>query len=255
MLGGYFLFTLASIVEVEGIGQLLTVLLLAFILSFAIGALLYYIMMRPMVGQPVYAAVIVTIGLSILLRGLATFIWTSDFRYLTEVLRVGNSPHSLPWGAVLSTFDLLTLLAAAVFLGGLGLFFRFSRLGVQMRAASENPLLAAQRGLDIYMLFALSWSIATLGASFAGILYGANVHLDPEIGFIGLKAFPVAMVGGMDSLLGVIPGGIIVALAEVAAIRYWDPLLGGVVPMVILLLALIIRPWGLFGRKEEIERV
>jgi len=251
MLGGYFALVLASVVR----GELWAATLLALVVSFVVGAVIYLLMMYPMIGQPVYAAIIVTIGLSILLRGVATLIWGSGFRYITKAFGIENPPHQLPGGVTLSTFDLLTIALAAAYLIGLFLFFLRTRLGIQMRAAAENPVLASQRGINIYLLFALAWSLATLGASLGGILYGANAYLTTEIGIVGLMALAVPLVGGMDSLLGVLPGAAIVGLAQNAAMRYLDPKIAIAAPMVLLLLVLLIRPWGLFGTREEIERV
>jgi len=104
-------------------------------------------------------------------------------------------------------------------------------------------------------VFAVSWGISTFAAGLVGILYSSQVRLDPEIGVIGLKAFPVALVGGLDSLAGVLPAGLAIALLEVLAIQYVSPLLSEVVPFLALLVMLCVRPWGIFGTPEEIERV
>src|SRR5262249_20474416 len=138
---------------------------------------------------------------------------------------------------------------------GLFVFLRLSPLGIQMRAAGEKALLAAQRGINFQLLFALSWALAGFAGALAGILYANNVRLDPSLGVLGLKAFAVALVGGLDSLGGVIPGALLVAAVEVLSVRYGDPLLADVSPFLCLLAMLLVRPWGLFGTKEELERV
>ena len=99
------------------------------------------------------------------------------------------------------------------------------------------------------------WAVSIILASVAGILYGITSHVDTSIGIIGLNAFSVAIVGGLYSLAGVVPAALLIALAENAMAHFYDPLLAGVVPMAILLLVLIFRPWGILGRPEEIERV
>lgn len=124
-----------------------------------------------------------------------------------------------------------------------------------MRAAGEKPLLAAQRGINFHLLFALSWALASFAGALAGILYANNVRLDPSLGVIGLKVFAVALVGGLDSLGGVIPAALLVALVEVLSITYGNPLLSDVSPFLCLLAMLLVRPWGLFGTREELERV
>ena len=125
--------------------------------------------------------------------------------------------------------DMLTLGGYLLF-AGLFLFLRLSPLGIQMRAAGERALLASQRGIDFHRLFALAWALAALSGALAGILYSSNVRLEPSLDVLGLKAFAVALVGGLDSLGGVIPAAILVALIEVLTVRYGNPLLSDVSP-------------------------
>ena len=201
------------------------------------------------------AAVFVTITLGILLRAAIVLVYTDRIRHPLPLLGLANPPRRLPGGAVVSTFDLLTVAVAATLFVGLFAFLRLSPLGIQMRAAGEKPLLAAQRGINFQLLFALSWALAGFAGALAGILYANNVRLDPSLGVLGLKAFAVALVGGLDSLGGVIPGALIVAAVEVLSVRYGDPLLADVSPFLCLLAMLLVRPWGLFGTREELERV
>ncbi|MFQ5830462.1 MAG: branched-chain amino acid ABC transporter permease [Candidatus Methylomirabilia bacterium] len=251
MLGGYAFFTLVSAAP----GQPIVAVPAALLVSTLVGVLVYLVLMRPMAGHPLFSAVLVTVSLGILVRGLVILGWTADIKYPLAVMGYQNTPRRFPGGAVLSDVDLLSILTAAALLVGLWLFFKKSRLGIQMRATAENPRLAAQGGVNISLVFAVSWAISTFAAGAAGVLYASNVRLDPEIGVIGLKAFPVALVGGLDSLPGVLPAGLIISLLEILAIQYVSPLLSDVVPFLVLLLMLFVRPWGLFGTKEEIERV
>ena len=251
MLGGYFAFSMVTIIEAPPVIGIA----LSLIVSLALGITIYLLVMRRMIGEPLFAAVIVTIGLSIIFQGLATCVWGVEHRYLNTAMGMANRSWELPFGLILSTFDTLTIIGAIVFLGFLFVFLKMTRLGTYMRAAAENPLLAAQGGVNVYLIFALSWGLATLGAAFAGILYGGNVFLEPSVGFLGLLALPVALTGGMGSLAGIVPAAIIIATAQVLGMRYGGPLLNDVMPMFIMLLVLIIRPWGLFGTKEEIERL
>lgn len=251
MLGGYAFFTLVSVTP----GHPILAIPAALLVSVWVGIGVYLLVMRPMAGHPLFSAVLVTVSLGILLRGLVILGWTADIKYPLAVMGYRNTPRRLPGGAVLSDIDLLTILTAGTLLLALWLFFKKSRLGIQMRATAENPRLAAQGGINIYLIFAVSWAISTFAAGAAGVLYASNVRLDPEIGVIGLKAFPVALVGGLDSLPGVLPAGLIISFLEILAIQYLSPLLSDVVPFLVLLLMLAVRPWGLFGTKEEIERV
>jgi branched-chain amino acid transport system permease protein len=124
-----------------------------------------------------------------------------------------------------------------------------------MRAVGEKPLLAAQRGFGLHKFYALSWGIAVFSGGLAGMFQACDSGLDPSMFVIGLKAFPVVLVGGLDSLMGVIPGAFVVALAEILAIQYISPQASEVAPFAVLLGMLLVRPWGLFGTKEELERV
>jgi branched-chain amino acid transport system permease protein len=229
--------------------------ILATAVSCAAGGLIYLLLMRPMAGHPVFAAVLVTVSLGILLRAGVVLAYTERIRHPLQALHLTNAPHRLPLGVVLSTFDMLTVLAAVLLFAALFLFLRFSTAGIQMRAAGERALLAAQRGINFQFVFALSWALAAFAGALAGMLYANNVRLDPGLGILGLKAFAVAMVGGLDSLGGVIPGALIVAAVEVVCIRYGDPLLSDIAPFLCLLATLLLRPWGLFGTVEELERV
>jgi len=124
-----------------------------------------------------------------------------------------------------------------------------------MRAAGQSALLAAQRGINLHAIYALTWAISTFTASIAGMLIALDSGLNSTLVMIGLKAFPAALVGGLDSLLGALIGSFVVAAAEVLMIRHVNPLLADVVPFLILILMLMVRPWGLFGTREELDRV
>jgi branched-chain amino acid transport system permease protein len=251
VLGGYFLFALATAV---GGAPLLTIPA-ALVLSGLSGFVVYLVLMRPMAGHPVFAAVLVTVSLGILLRAAIVMLYTDRILHPLPLLKLTNPPVRLPGGAVVSTLDTVTVLAAVALFAGLFLFLQLSPLGVQMRAAGERALLASQRGIDLHFVFALSWALAAFSGSIAGILYANNVRLEPSLGVLGLKAFAVALVGGLDSLGGLIPAALLVAAVEVLSIRYGDPLLSDVSPFLCLLAMLLVRPWGLFGTREELERV
>src|SRR5687768_663749 len=250
-LGGYFLFAVAS--AVPGVPALSVPLAAG--LSALAGVLIYLLLMRPMAGHPIFAAVLVTVTLGILLRAAIVFVFTDRTRHTLALLALSNPPVRLPGGAVVSTFDLVMVAAAVLLFAGLFLFLRLSPLGIQMRAAGERPLLASQRGINFHAVFALSWALAAFAGGLAGMIYASNVRLEPSLDILGLRAFAVALVGGLDSLAGVIPAALIVAAVEVMSVRYGNPLLSDVSPFLCLLAMLLIRPWGLFGTREELERV
>ena len=124
-----------------------------------------------------------------------------------------------------------------------------------MRAAGQNPLLAAQRGIRLHGIYALAWGLATFTGGMAGMLIACDAGIEATMVTIGLKAFPAALVGGLDSLAGALVGALVIAGAEVLLIHYVSPLLSDVVPFFVLLAMLVVRPWGLFGTKEELDRV
>jgi branched-chain amino acid transport system permease protein len=249
-MGGYFLFTAAI-----GINVYVPSFLLASIFSLALGFIVYFVLMRFMAGESVISAVLVTIALGILLRGLITLIWTSQTWHPLEQMGMQNRPHQFMGGVVVSTFSIISILSAVFLYLSLFLCFKFTRWGLRMRAVGENPLLASQRGIPLHKFYAISWGIAAFSGGLAGMIRACESGLDPGMVIIGLKAFPVVMVGGLDSLAGVIPASLIVAFAEILAINYISPQSSEAAPFIVLLTMLLIRPWGLFGTKEELERV
>ncbi len=250
MLGAYALHVTASLFS----GQPLLAVPVAALLALTVGGLVYALLMRRMTGEAVLAAVLTTIALGVLLRGAMVLAFSAQEQHPLEAL--GFSSSSIAIGdARLSTVGAVLILATAAVYGGLYAFLGFTSWGIRMRAAGQNPLLAAQRGIGLHSIYALAWGLATFTGGLAGMLIACDSALDQTMVVIGLKAFPAALVGGLDSLLGAVAGALIVAAAEVLLIHYVNPLLSDVVPFFVLLATLIVRPWGLFGSKEELDRV
>jgi len=250
MLGAYLLLATASIFAANAALAIAA----AVLLSVAVGILVYLFLMRRMTGEMVLAAILATIALGILVRGVLVLIWSSQQQYPAQALHVANPTLAFS-SAHISTWSLvLVLLNAAVYFG-LFLFLRFGRWGMRIRAAGQNPLLAAQRGINLHVVYALAWAISTLTGSLAGMLIALDSGMTMSMPVIALKAFPAALVGGLDSLAGALLGALIIAAAEVLLIYYVDPLLSDVIPFLVLIAMLIIRPWGLFGTREELDRV
>ena len=134
-------------------------------------------------------------------------------------------------------------------------FFQYTRLGRQFRGAAENPLLAAQRQVNINLILALAWALAVFSATLAGVLFGSRSMLSPQSTIIGLSGLTAALVGGLDSLRGAAVGGVLVAAATYLTARLISPTLAEAVPFLILLVVMCWRPWGLFGTVEELNRV
>lgn len=251
MLAAYLLIALTTLFG----GHPVTAFAGAVALSLLVGLVLYVVLMRRMTGQLVIAAVLVTIALGILLRGVMVLGWTGRTYHPIQQLGWANKAIALGGGMTISTVALATVGMALLLYCGLFVFFQFTRWGVRMRAVGENPLLASQRGIGLHTTYALAWALATFTGGWAGILIALDSGLDTTMAIVGLKAFPAALVGGLGSLGGAVVGSTIVAAAEVLAIHYIDPLVSDVVPFMVLIIVLLIRPWGLLGTEEEIERV
>jgi branched-chain amino acid transport system permease protein len=250
MLAAYGLYGTATLFS----GHPVLAIAAAALLAVAVGIAVYFALMWRMTGESVLAAVLATIALGILLRGAMILMFGTQTQHPLRDLGWTNA--SLAIGeARISSVGLALLASTAFVYGGLAVFLRTSRWGIRMRAAGQHPLLAAQRGIGLHGVYALTWGLAAFTAGIAGMLIACDAGLESTLVIIGLKAFPAALVGGLDSLVGALVGSLVVAAAEVLLIHYVDPLLSDVVPFAVLLAMLIVRPWGLFGTREELDRV
>jgi branched-chain amino acid transport system permease protein len=236
-------------------GNLALAIVAAFFAAALLGAAIYAGILRPLAGYPVAVGVLATIALGILLRSLITLIWSGQTRYPAEYLGQLGRPIELVAGLTISGIDAVIVLVAGAAMLGFPLLLQHARIGVEMRGVAENALLAAQRGLNIHAINALSWAAATLMAAVAGVFFSLKVRLGPDIWYVGLAGFAPALIGGMDSLRGVAVGALIVAAAEVLAARYVAPQIALAAPFLVLLVALWVRPWGIYGSREELERI
>jgi len=251
MLGAYGLAATASLFA----GQPLVAVAVSAALALLVGVLVYALLMRRMTGESVLAAVLTTIALGILLRGAMVLAFGTQTRYPLRELGWANASIALGESARISAAGLVLVLGTAAVYAALFVFLRSTRWGIRMRAAGQNPLLAAQRGIRLHGVYALAWGLATFTGGMAGMLIACDAGIEATMVTIGLKAFPAALVGGLDSLLGALLGSLIIAGAEVLLISYVSPLLSDVVPFFVLLAMLVVRPWGLFGTREELDRV
>ena len=251
MLGAYGLAATASLFS----GHPLIAIAASALLALLVGFLVYGVLMWRMTGESVLAAVLATIALGVLLRGAMVLFFGTQTRYPLQELGWVNISVAVGESARISAAGLVLVLGTAAVYAGLFLFLHASRWGMRMRAAGQNPLLAAQRGIRLHGVYALAWGLATFTGGMAGMLITCDAGIESTLVTIGLKAFPAALVGGLDSLLGALIGSVIVAGAEVLLIHFVDPLLSDVVPFFVLLAMLVVRPWGLFGTREELDRV
>ena len=225
--------------------------ILTIAVAVGIGLAVERIVLRPLVGEPIISMIMVTIGLSSVLRAVVNGIWGTRPRVFEPFLpQVDVSLGS----AVVSADRLLAIPIALVLLGLLGLFFRHTRDGIAMRAIADDQLAALSMGIRIPRVFGVAWGLAAATAAIGGLMLGNIVGVSPNVGAIGLRVFPVVILGGLDSIAGAVIGGAIIGLLEVYTGGYIGHGLNLIVPYFVLIIVLMVRPYGLFG-KEIIERV
>jgi branched-chain amino acid transport system permease protein len=206
--------------------------------------------LRSLVGEPVYAIVIVTIGLSFFLRSVASMIpgWGTDthgFQTPFTEKFVRTDQLVISW-EYLSIILITTALILILFS-----FFRYTRIGTAMRATSQNQLAAVYMGISVTRVFSLTWTIAAALGGIGGILLSPITFVHMNMGFIGLKAFPAAVLGGLGSLPGAIVGGLIIGITESLSGYYLPEGWKDIAAWIILIGVLILRPQGLFGIQEK----
>ncbi|HTN66066.1 MAG TPA: branched-chain amino acid ABC transporter permease [Burkholderiaceae bacterium] len=226
----------------------------AMLAMFLFGAILERSLLRPLLGQPAFTVVMVTIGFGYLARGAVTMVpgWGTDTHsmpvpYKDQVLRFAFSDSGQQ--VVVSMEHVVIIAATAVLCAVLFLFFKFTRLGIAMQAASQNQLAAFYMGIPVRRLNALVWGISAAVAACAGVLLAPITFVHANMGFIGMKAFPAAVVGGFGSIPGAIVGGLTIGLVESFSGFYLPEGFKDVAAYVVVLLMLAIRPNGLFGEK------
>lgn len=219
---------------------------------FVLGLVVYATLIRPLVGYSTLSSIIVTVAFGVVLNAFTVLGW----RGVMEVVPFGwTAYYALPGGVYLSSVEIASVVAVGVYFVAMDCFYRFSPIGQAMRATAERPLLAAQRGIRIYLISGIAWGMGFVGAALAGILLGMNYTVSPQLASVAVAAFVVALIGGLDSLWGTIPAAFIIAFMERLTVTYMNPRLAETVPFVLLVLVLMLKPWGLFGTEEELDRV
>jgi branched-chain amino acid transport system permease protein len=219
------------------------------------GIFLERMVIRPILGQPAFSIVMLTIGIGYVARGLITMIpgIGTDTNalavpYKDEILKFGGNEMGI--GAlVLNVEHLVIIGATGVLCVLLFALFRYTKLGIAMQAASQNQLAAYYMGIPVQRLNGLAWGLAAAVAAIAGILLAPITFVHANMGFIGLKAFPAAVVGGFGSLPGAIVGGLVIGLVESFAGFYLPDGFKDTAPYVVVLVMLMVKPNGLFGEK------
>lgn len=232
-------------------------IILAFILTlagcFLLGFIIERLFLRPLIGEELIQVIMLTVGMAAMFKGLLLFIFGGDIHQYPAFLPKELALHL---GIIeIPSVYVATFIIGILFLVMFGVFFKYSSQGIYMRSVADNQPAALSLGVHVRRVFALSWAIAALVAAMSGIVLGIingiNVH---ELSSIGLKVFPVVILGGLDSIGGAILGGVIIGLLETFTGGYLSTSLREIIPYVVLVFILMVKPYGLFGLKE-IERV
>jgi len=242
MLGGFFALT-ASVTL--GWPYWATILFAVAAMA-AVGMLIERVVLRPVLGQPAFTVVMITIGVGYVLRGVVTMIpgWGTD----TYTFPTPFADGTFKFGEVIfAEQQVAVIVMTAALVAVLYFFFRFSKLGVAMQATSQNQLAAAYMGIPVRRVNMMIWGLSAGVAAFAGILLAPATFVHSNMGFIGLKAFPAAVVGGFGSVPGAIVGGLIIGLVEAFAGRYMPEGFKDIAAYVVVLAVLMIKPSGIFG--------
>ncbi|GAA4330828.1 branched-chain amino acid ABC transporter permease [Variovorax defluvii] len=237
---------------------------LPFALSFLIvmcgmtvlGLLIQVVVLRPLVGQPIISVIMVTIGMSVFLQAVTKLVFGSTAQTYPDLL---EDKTTVVMGMAFETIYIVSALVAVAAMAVFGWLFKYTKVGLAMRATAFDQQVAGSLGIPVRNMFAVSWVISAVVSGFAGIVVGAVSGVSSGLSSIGLKVFPAVILGGMDSIVGAIVGGILVGLIENLAefadgqFLHWGNLFT-IVPFYVLVAVLMVRPYGLFGTRA-IERV
>ena len=219
-----------------------------------VGAIVERVALRPMIGQPPFAAIMITIGVLFILQQIVTSIWGFDAHNLGDPWK-NSTVHS--GDLTIAVRDLWTMGLASVALTAFFLFFRYTSTGVAMRATALDPEAALAQGISPGRVYTLAWAVSGAVAALAGVTLAAGTgQLTPGIDLIALAAFPAIILGGLDSPAGAVAGGVLIGVSQSLTARYLDDIdwLGTnfhvVMPYVLMIAILMVRPYGLFGTKE-----
>lgn len=220
-------------------------------MSIPVGILFQFLFVRPLIGQPFLPVVMATIGAALIIQAAIQMYWgVIELPYQT----VFPSRVFDVEGVRVSSFDLITIAVAAACVALFALFFKLTKIGLQMRAAAENNEAAILSGINVHRVSLVAWSIGTMLAFVAGIIL-ANQQGAITFSLTGLAllAFPAVVIGGLESIPGAIVGGLIVGILQALVAGYYDPLAQDALVFAALLLMLLVRPTGLFGQKEIVR--
>lgn len=220
------------------------------------GILLQVVVLRPLIGEPIISVIMVTIGLSIFFQAIMKWIfgtWAKPFPqvFATKAVNIG--------GLQVQTAYVMSVVISLIIMVGFAWFFKYSRMGLAMRATAFNQQVAQSLGISVKQVFAMAWAISAMVSALAGVVVGMVNGVSSALSFFGIKVFPAVILGGLDSIVGAIIGGLIVGVLENMAefvdgqyLNFGN--LYTVAPFYVLVIILMIKPYGLFGT-QQIERV
>ena len=247
LVGAYMFYTAFVVLGLPLIAAVAVGVVVATIL----GVVVERFILRPMIGEDPISIIMVTIGLSMLLNALVQMFYGTSVKSQPAILPRGSVDFL---GATVPLNRLLVILIAAVVLTAFTVFFRKSRHGIAMRAVADDQQAAMTMGISVRRIFALAWVLAAVSALIAGVLLADISAVDQNLAAFGLLVFPVVILGGLDSVPGTIVGGLTIGLLKQFVSGYLDPGLATVIPYVVLVLILLVKPYGIFG-ETRIERV
>ena len=251
IIGAYICLTLMTAYKIPFV----IALFITLIVSLIMGLVVERLVIRPLQNAPVISLIMATIGLSSLLGGAVHIIWGHQTKTFPQIFP--TAPIEVG-GIIITSVYLWSFIIVITLLIAFSVFFKFSKMGLAMRAIAGDQQAAQSMGISVKSVYAITWAIAAVVAAVGGVLLGNINGVSPGMAAIGLTVLPVVILGGLDSVLGAIVGGFIIGILQSMAGGYLDPLIGGglkdVVPFIIVLLILLIKPYGLFGR-VGIERV
>ena len=252
LVGGYVCWWLYTAYKLP----IVAAFILTLLISIAMGFLLERLVLRPMIGEPIISVIMITIALATVLRAFVTIAWGTQIKVFNPPI---FSQEPIALGPVqVSEVYLWTFGFAFFFLAIFALFFKYTRLGISMRAVADDQQVAQSMGISVKRVFAISWAIGAMVSAVGGVLVGNINGINIALADFGLKVFPAVILGGLESIGGAIIGGLTIGILENIMGAYLDVYLGGgvkeVAPFIVLIIILMIKPYGLFGI-EEIERV
>ncbi|UOD34444.1 branched-chain amino acid ABC transporter permease [Deferribacteraceae bacterium V6Fe1] len=229
--------------------------IITILFMFFFGFFIEKIFLRKMIGEPIISIIMLTIGLSSVFKSVVQLIWGTNTKTFPQIF---PEEPLIVGGISVSYVYIFSIISVSIFLALFTVFFKKSKVGIAMRAVASDQQAALSMGIDVKRIFALSWAIAAVVSSVGGILIGNINGINTSLSQFGLKVFPVVILGGLDSILGAIVGGLIIGILENLAGGYIDPLIGGgakeVFPFIFMIIILMIKPYGLFGT-VEVEKV